>query len=127
MWHGYCLWAITTELTEDTIVDDVVTEEGTKTLAPRALLELGKQSDTNPCHVTHLRPSINGQKYIVEIYTASKPTALQFYTKLAELLPYTAQQISDNSNFLVSPGDTWEKRRQATVAYLIKNKEEWEE
>jgi len=126
-YHSYVLWAITTPLTDDTIEDGIVTEEGTKTLAKNALLELGRQYSPNPCHVTHLRPSIDGQKYIVELCTPVVPTATLFYNKLAELLPYTAEQIAGVSNFTVSPGDNWEERRKATVDYLINNKEEWEE
>lgn len=125
-YYGYCLWSITTALTDDIVDEDgVVTTEGTKTLARRVLLELGTQSGL-PNLVTHLRPSLNSQKWIIQLESPVTPTATLFYNKIAELLPYTAEQIAGVSNFVVSPGDTFEERRQATVDYLIENKAEWE-
>ncbi len=114
MWHGYCLIEIDTELDDEQ-----------KVMVKQALMQLGRQS--GPAHkVTQFRPSLDKQKAILELELSSIPTKAQVCNKLAELLPWTAGQISDNSTFTVSPGDTWEERRKATVQYLINNKEEWE-
>ena len=104
MWHGYVVWSVTIPLTAATLDEDGnVTEVGTRSLARQALKELGQQS--GPAHViTVMRPSNNKQSVLIRLMTPQEPTAAQFYTKLAEHLPYTAQQVANNSTFTPSPG-----------------------
>jgi len=124
---AYYLVEIDTILTDDTVDEEgVVTEVGTKNLARNALLELGMLTDSNPVNITHLRSSLDGQKIIVEMKTATALTKSEAADKLAELLPWTSQQISDNTTFTKFAGDNWNGRRLTAVQYLIDNKEEWE-
>ena len=115
MWHGYVLIEIDTPLTGEQ-----------KQLAKTALLQLATQAGL-PHQITHLRPSSDGQKVIVEAYASNAVTKVQACNKLATLLPWTAEQISNNTAFTRSPGDNWEERRQTTVAYICNHKSEWGE
>ncbi len=127
MTQNYYLVEIDTVLTDDTVDGDgVVTEIGTKNLAKNALLELGRLTGL-PHTVTHLRPSLDGQKIIVEMQLAEALTKSEACDKLAELLPWTSQQISDNTSFTKFAGDNWESRRVTAVQYIIDNVAEWEE
>ena len=126
-WSGYAVWSITTALTEDTLDEDGnVTELGTKSLAKNAVLLLGTQSGL-PHIVTHIRPSLDGQKILIDITLEEKITKAEAVEKLAEFLPYTEQQISNNSTLQVFSGANREARRLAAVQYLIDNSEDWEE
>lgn len=115
MWHGYVLIEIDTPLTD-----------AQKKLAIDALLELGRRVGL-PHQITHLCSSVDGQKIILELQTPVVITKAQVCNKLAELLPWTSQRISDNTTFTKSPGANWEERRQATVAYKGNNKAMWGE
>ena len=127
MWHGYVLIEIDIPLTDDTLDEDGnVVDVGTKNLAINALLQLGTQTGL-PHQITHLRASSNGQKIIVEVQSSIAVTKAQACKKLATLLPWTAEQISNNSSFTKSPGDNWEERRQATIAYIKAHKVAWGE
>ena len=127
VWHGYVLIEIDTPLSDDTLNEDGnVVEVGQKNLAINALLQLGTQSGL-PHQITHLRTSSDGQKIIVEAQSSVAVTKAQACNKLATLLPWTAQKISDNVTFTKSPGDNWEERRQATVTYIKGHKAAWDE
>lgn len=127
MWHGYVLIEIDTPLSDDTLDEGGnVIEVGQKNLAINALLQLGTQTG-KPHQITHLRASSDGQKIIVEAESSVSVTKEQACNKLATLLPWTAEQISNNSQFTKSPGDNWQERRQATVAYIKAHKAAWGE
>ena len=111
---------IATILSDDTLDEDGnVTEVGTKNLARNALLELGRQIGL-PHEKTHLRSSADGQIITVEMETPVALTKSEACTKLAELLPWTAQQISNNVTF------TKQTREQAGQD-IMDNKGVWGE
>jgi len=114
-WHGYCLIEIATPLTTQQ-------KQDVKT----ALMQLGKQAG-EAFEITQFRPSLDKQAAILEITLDTPVTKAQVCNKLAELLPYTAQQISNNMTFTLSPGNTWWERAQATCNYLVANSAAWEE
>ena len=125
-WHGYVLIEIAAQLTPNTVDEDGnVIEEGTRSLVRRALLQLGRQS--GPSHkITCIRPSNDRQSVILELELTGPVTKTQVVTKLAELLPWSVEQITNNVTCTVSPGANWEERRQATDNYLVAHAQEWE-
>ena len=124
----YYLIEISTQLTDDTLDENgVVTEVGTKNLAKNALLQLGRQNA--PAHKkAHLRPSNDGQKIILEVDLTSALSKSEACDQLAELLPWTSQQISNNTTFtkLGGAGATWAESNVVVKQYLRDNVEEWE-
>ena len=99
MIHKYYKVKILTALSDDTLDEDGnVTEVGQKTKVINALLSLGRQSGL-PHQITHLRAKPGGQTITVEMETPTSLTKAQACTKLAELLPWTSQQISNNTIF----------------------------
>lgn len=125
----YYLIEISTQLTDDTLDEDgVVTEVGTKNLARNALLQLGKQN--SPAHKkAHLRSSADGQKIILQVDLISRLTKSEACDQLAELLPWTSEQISNNTTFtkLGGDGSTLEESRLATKAIIVGDKAGWGE
>lgn len=127
--HLYYLTEISTQLSDDTLDENgVITEEGTKTLTKNALLKIGNQNQ--PAHKkAHLRFSSDKQKIILEVNLPSKLTKAQACTQLAELLPWTAEQISNNTTFtaLGGAGATYKESQTAAKAYIHDNAEAWGE
>ncbi len=124
----YYLIEIATQLSDDTTDGEGVVTLGTKSLAKNALLQLGKQN--TPAHKkAHLRPSTDGQKIILEVDLTSALSKAEACTQLAELLPWTAQQISNNTTFtkLGGAGATYEESRQAAMAVIAGDKAGWGE
>lgn len=128
MIHAYYLITINQVLTEDTIDEEGVVTPGQKSLIKTALLELGRQA--GPAHkVTHLKPSVDHQKIIVEMERATQPAKAQFCNKMAELLPWTSETISNKTTVTRLGGNnsTYEESRQAAMAEIASDKEGWGE
>lgn len=122
---GYYLIEITPTLKDDTLdKNGVVTKKGTKTLSKTALLELGTQSDANPMNITHLRPSLNGQKFIVEMDTSVNKTDMT--SKMSEHLTWSKSQANTNTTFTKFAGSNREAMRQTVLQYLKDNSVDWE-
>lgn len=112
MWHGYCFIEVAVPLDNDQ-----------KALVKQALLQLGNQTHQYAHKITQFRASNDKQSALLELELTSAVTKAQVCDKLAELLPWTSEQISNNSTFTPSPGNNWEERRQWAVAQLDSN---WE-
>ena len=125
----YYLIEISTQLTDDTLDEDgVVTEVGTKNLAKNALLQLGNQNAL-PHKKAHLRPNSDGQKIILQVDLAVRLNKNGACNQLADLLPWTSEQISNNSTFTRLGGAeaTQEESRLAMLAVLANDKAGWGE
>jgi hypothetical protein len=115
-WHGYFLLWLSENLTPAQLI-----------MVRDAILGMGRQKDDQPALITHLRQSLNSRGVIGELVLPAAPTKAQVVTALANKLGVSEQVVLNNIvTFQVSPGNTWEERRQATVAYLIAHQEDWE-
>ena len=112
----YALVSVSTDLTNSQ-----------KRMFRDALLEMGNQYHIFPDKKTHLRKNNNNQKAIIEVVLPGGITKAKVIAKLASVLPWTEQQIDDNSSFQVFGGlnATHEESRQAAVTYLIENDADW--
>ena len=115
--HLYALIEVTTPLTN-----------AQKILIRDAMLELGRQSDSLPSRITHIRRSLDNQKVIIEVVLPERITKAKVVSKLAESLPWSEATIDVNTNFTVfgSLAATWEESRHEAVSYLISHSVEWE-
>lgn len=123
MLHTYYLLTINQVLTDDIIeiVDDVeVVTLGQKSLIKTALLELGDKRTRMAYRKTHLRASVNHQKIIIEMETPVQATKTQFCNKMAELLPWSAQTISNKVTIK-------KMTRKEAMAEIKNHAEEWGE
>jgi len=114
MWRGYVLVEVTIALT------------GAQKIKVRdALLSLGTHSDGQPAFNTHLRARLDGQAAIVEYTMPAETTKAEIVAQLAADLGLTVAQMGAAATYLVSPGATWESRRQATISYIAAHLLAW--
>ncbi len=97
MQHNYYLIEVNQALTDNEYDEDGnIVVEGQKRLIKRALKSLGRQSGM-AYRKTHLRASTNHQKVIIEMETPVQATKAQFCNKMSELLPWSAETISNKT------------------------------
>jgi hypothetical protein len=91
------------------------------------LLGMGRQSDPNPCYITHHRPRTDNQAMLVEITVPASLSKADIVNALATALGVSVATLNANLNYTLFAGGDWETRRQACVAYLGANQAAWGE
>lgn len=116
-WHGYFFLELTGgQSTEN------------KVALRDAILDLGSADPTRINHVPHLKPRLDEEACIGEVYLSNVVTTTQVIQKLANKMGVTYQTAANNiKTFALSPGDSWQERREATIAWLTNpvRRDEW--
>lgn len=113
MWHGYFYIKINDSLSQVKLDESIA-----------GMLEMGKQSDPQPCKITHFCSS--SRHFIFELEVSSVILKAQVVTKLANKLGYTEQQVINNiDDWQVFLGNNWEERKNNARQHKIDNPLIW--
>lgn len=93
-----------------------------------AMRGIGKQANPSPAKINHSRLRLDDKTMIVEAEFEEVEIAREaIVARIADALsvqPNAVNAVIDYQIF--AEGGTWEQSRQAAVAYLIANQEDWE-